>query len=200
MRGRSRRQSTRSPQFEQQRAPRTPNDDPAWTGPGWSMGNAPFLDENMPGAARAGWDDPRWDRVGGTNDMAQGRGILRNYGNMGPEVGGSFTDEPLRGPHSGKGPKSYKRPDARIHEDACDALTEHHDIDATHVEVTVKDGEVTLEGTVDSRASKRLAEDIIHGVRGVFDVHNRLRIQAAAEPGSDDARPQTQKSNGAVRH
>ena len=51
------------------------------------------------------------------------------------------------------------------------------DLDATDIEITVKGGEVTLEGTVSDRRSKRVAEEIVEGVRGVRDVHNRLTIR-----------------------
>jgi hypothetical protein len=81
------------------------------------------------------------------------------------------------GPHTGKRPKNWRRPDAPIHDDVCVALSEHGDIDATDIEVTVKDGEVTLEGTVRDRGSKRAAEDVAAQVRGVSDVHNRLTIR-----------------------
>ena len=38
-------------------------------------------------------------------------------------------------------------------------------------------GEVVLSGTVDSRYSKRLAEDIAESVMGVSNVQNNLRVQ-----------------------
>ncbi|MGE5414701.1 MAG: BON domain-containing protein [Syntrophomonadaceae bacterium] len=86
-----------------------------------------------------------------------------------------------RGPFSGRGPKGYRRSDDRIREDVCEALTRDGELDASDITVSVSDGEVTLEGTVTDRRSKRLAEDLAEGrgVRGVRDVHNRLRIQAA---------------------
>jgi osmotically-inducible protein OsmY len=43
--------------------------------------------------------------------------------------------------------------------------------------VQVENGEVILEGTVDSRPSKRMAEETAETVSGVHDVHNRLRIE-----------------------
>jgi hypothetical protein len=80
------------------------------------------------------------------------------------------------GPHAGKGPKGYRRSDESMFEETCEALSEHGYLDASQIEVSVEDGEVTLEGSVDSRWSKRLAEDLAAAVRGVWDVHNRLRI------------------------
>ena len=41
----------------------------------------------------------------------------------------------------------------------------------------MKEGEVTLTGTVADRASKRHAETAVEHVRGVVDVHNRLTIR-----------------------
>jgi len=36
---------------------------------------------------------------------------------------------------------------------------------------------MTLEGTVDGRRAKRDAEEAVEHVRGVRDVHNRLRVR-----------------------
>jgi BON domain len=57
-----------------------------------------------------------------------------------------------------------------------DRLLEHGEIDATEIDVSVSDREVTLEGVVDDKRTKRLAEDVAESVRGVRDVHNRLRV------------------------
>ncbi len=81
------------------------------------------------------------------------------------------------GPHHGTGPKGWKRSDASVREDVCEALAYHPSLDASDIEVTVKDREVTLEGTVTDRASKRLAETISERCRGVEDVHNRLVVR-----------------------
>lgn len=81
------------------------------------------------------------------------------------------------GPYEGIGPKGYERSDERIHEDICERLTEHGQIDPREVDIQVENGEVTLSGTVDSRREKRIAEDIAETVSGVRDVHNRLRVE-----------------------
>ena len=80
------------------------------------------------------------------------------------------------GPHFGKGPKGYKRSDARIHEDVCDAIANQGHIDATSVEVKVASGIVTLIGTVHERHDKRGLEQLVEHVRGVEDVHNEVRL------------------------
>ena len=81
------------------------------------------------------------------------------------------------GSMAGKGPKGYKRSDERIREDVCDCLTDDPALDASGIEVKVKGGEVTLNGTVDSRHAKRHAEDLVDRVSGVKDVHNGLGVQ-----------------------
>lgn len=88
------------------------------------------------------------------------------------------------GPHRGKGPKNFQRTDERIHEAVSEALEIHDHLDATHIEVLVKGGEVTLSGTVEDRQTKRLAEDVAAAVSGVRDVQNQIRVGApgAAEP------------------
>jgi osmotically-inducible protein OsmY len=81
------------------------------------------------------------------------------------------------GLHRGRGPKGYKRSDERIHEDVCERLTEDPMIDASNVEVEVKNGEVTLSGTVSSRGLKRRAEDLTELASGVTHVQNNLRVE-----------------------
>jgi osmotically-inducible protein OsmY len=78
----------------------------------------------------------------------------------------------------GRGPRGYRRSDARILEDVSDRLTEDRDLDASGIEVEVADGEVTLKGTVSDRAARRRAEDIASSVSGVRHVTNDLRAAA----------------------
>jgi hypothetical protein len=78
----------------------------------------------------------------------------------------------------GRGPKNWRRSDDTIRETVNELLTDHDGVDATHIEVTVENSEVTLNGMVGSRWEKRLAEDIAASCRGVHDVHNRLKVAA----------------------
>ena len=79
--------------------------------------------------------------------------------------------------HRGRGPKNYRRSDERIKEDVNDRLSDDYYVDASEVEVLVSNTEVTLTGTVNSRADKRRAEDIAESVSGVTNVENRLRVK-----------------------
>jgi len=81
------------------------------------------------------------------------------------------------GGHRGKGPRNFMQSDERIAERVCEILTDDDRIDASEIDVNVKDGEVTLSGAVDDRRAKRLAEDIIEELPGVRDVQNRLRVR-----------------------
>lgn len=58
-------------------------------------------------------------------------------------------------------------------------LTHHGLIDATDVEVMVRKGEVTLNGRVDSRRSRRIAEEVAESVAGVVDVNNQISVVGA---------------------
>ena len=71
----------------------------------------------------------------------------------------------------------YKAADDRIREELNDRLTAHGFIDATDIECPVQNGEVTLDGFVHSRQTKRAAEDVADGIQGVHDVHNNLRTR-----------------------
>jgi osmotically-inducible protein OsmY len=88
-------------------------------------------------------------------------------------------DRQVGGQHKGKGPKGYTRSDDRIKEDINDRLSDDVYIDATEIEVTVSQGEVTLTGTVETRSAKRRAEDIAEEVSGVKNVENRIRLASS---------------------
>lgn len=85
-------------------------------------------------------------------------------------------DAPARESHRGRGPKNWRRSDEWIREVVSERLTDHDDVDATDIEVTVQDAEVTLTGMVTSRRQKRIAEDVAWSCGSVHDVHNRLTI------------------------
>lgn len=85
-----------------------------------------------------------------------------------------------RGEHRGRGPKGYRRSDARIAEDLNDRLTDDPYVDASEIDVKVKDAEVTLEGFVSRREDKRRAEDLAETILGVGHVQNNLRVKPAS--------------------
>lgn len=105
------------------------------------------------------------------------RSVSSNAGNFSWQGG----QERRSGPHYGKGPKGYRRSDERIREEVSEALSAHGDIDASEIEIEVKDGLITLTGTVESRQMKRLVEDTVESVSGVQDVKNELRLMSSIE-------------------
>jgi osmotically-inducible protein OsmY len=82
----------------------------------------------------------------------------------------------LRGQYRGRGPRGYKRSDDRIHDDINDRLTDDPYLDASDIDVSVNNCEVTLSGRVDTRLAKRRAEYIAEWVTGVTNVQNNLRV------------------------
>lgn len=76
----------------------------------------------------------------------------------------------------GRGPRNYQRSDQRISEDLCERLTDDDDVDASNIEIEVKQGVVTLTGTVGERWMKHRAEDLAERCSGVRDVENRIRV------------------------
>lgn len=80
------------------------------------------------------------------------------------------------GAHRGRGPKGYRRSDERIREDVSDRLTDDSWLNASDVEVSVSDGDVTLTGSVRSREDKKRAEALAESVTGVDNVQNNLRV------------------------
>lgn len=133
---------------------------------------------NYSGYGRQGWGN---DYRGGSDRSWMDR--------AGDEVASWFGNDDAdrrrerdreRGGHYGRGPKGYTRSDERIREDVNDRLTDNWQLDASNIDITVKDGEVTLNGTVDSRQDKRRAEDLADDCSGVKHVQNNLRVQEAS--------------------
>jgi len=87
-------------------------------------------------------------------------------------------DRAMRGPHTGRGPRGYQRSDERIHEEVCEILTHHGEINASDMDVEVHNGEVFLRGFTDSGMIRRLTEEVVEGVPGVRDVRNELRVRS----------------------
>lgn len=148
-------------------------------------------DERRPRRSREDLDDdsrfgeraPRESR-GGSYDQAAGSGRRRpTFGAEEQEqawiAGGAWEHfrGPYAGPHAGKGPKGYRRSDERILDDACETLERHPAIDASEITVSCEGGEILLRGTVESRETKRLAEQAVEDIPGVRDVRNELRVQ-----------------------
>jgi osmotically-inducible protein OsmY len=102
----------------------------------------------------------------------------------------------LYGPNRGKGPKGYVRSDEKIRDDVNDRLYHDPFIDASDIEVTVSDGDVTLTGTVDSRDTKHRAEDCAEEVTGVKDVSNNLKINRSMGTTSGEYGTTTQNYAG----
>ncbi|MGE3344857.1 MAG: BON domain-containing protein [Vicinamibacterales bacterium] len=99
------------------------------------------------------------------------------------------------GEFAGRGPKGYARSDDRIREEVSDQLTDDPSVDASEIEVEVKDGRVTLTGTCDDRQQKRRAEDIAERCSGVQDVMNHIRVEQSDRSSNRDNTDTSSKSN-----
>ena len=129
-----------------------------------------------------GWRDTNYNR-NSRNDSNEERGW---WDKTKDEVSSWFgddnaerrrrMDEYREGQHRGKGPKNYNRSKERIKEDASDRLSDDSLIDASNIEITVDDNDLTLSGTVETRYEKRRAEDLVENVSGVKNVQNNLRV------------------------
>ncbi|HET7604241.1 MAG TPA: BON domain-containing protein [Gemmatimonadales bacterium] len=104
-------------------------------------------------------------------------GQQHNWAGVGGMGSGAYGSSAGRSTYSGRGPKDYQRSDERIREDANDALTRDPEIDASDIQVSVSNGEITLKGEVEDRRAKRRAEDCVEQLAGVRDVHNELHAR-----------------------
>ena len=126
----------------------------------------------------------------GSRDDGEERGFFERAGDevrswFGDDDADRRRDRDMRQAehHRGRGPKGYQRSDERILEDVNDRLTDDPHIDASEIDVSVSNREVTLNGTVNSRFEKRHAEDLAESVSGVGHVQNNLRVQQYADAG-----------------
>ena len=94
---------------------------------------------------------------------------------------GLTTPEP-RPAEAPRGPKGYRRSDARIREDVCEALIRETRVDVSEVTVDVSEGHVTLDGHVPVRRMRYIIEDVAADCRGVKDVDNRISVARMTDP------------------
>lgn len=122
------------------------------------------------------FEDPRGARDESRSAYGMDRDFNRGYGAYDQR---SYAGRG-EGQFVGRGPKGYRRSDDRIREDVCEALFQSSEVDASDVEVEVKDAIVRLHGTIASRRMKRQMEDLVDQVAGVRDVQNEVKVRADA--------------------
>ncbi len=81
------------------------------------------------------------------------------------------------GPYVGIGPAGYHPSDERIKENICEMFFRNGRIDCSRIDVQVENGVVKLNGSVNRREEKYLAEEIASSVGGVNDVDNRIHYK-----------------------
>jgi len=154
-------------------------------GRGAQGGGGPGYDDFSGHGSRRG-GIPR--RIGTEGEENYDRGIRSGHEDYAPWGGNRFSNETYGywregGPHRGRGPKNLSRSDERIREDVCEGLMEDPHVDASEIEVTVANGEVTLSGATADRLQKRRAEEVAEAVSGVHHVQNNLRIETGPRTG-----------------
>lgn len=77
--------------------------------------------------------------------------------------------------------ESDKRTSAELTAAVQQALRSDPATDAWQIESDAQDGLVILTGTVDDQREKRLAEEVVQGVRGVEEIDNRLDVRTTAD-------------------
>lgn len=134
-------------------------------------------------AARAGYEagyGGESSRSGyGGSDYQPGERYAGRYGDAGDRRYAGDDRSPFGG-YRGLGPKNYARSDERIREDLCERLAEADDIDASDIDVSVRNGVVSLQGEVEDRWMKYRAEDLADNCAGVKDVQNNLHVMPQA--------------------
>lgn len=114
-----------------------------------------------------------WSRSSGVGEWSSDTRLYGDDNSVGYDPG---SWAPRRSTHQGRGPKGYERSDDRIKELVCERLTDAPSLDASEIVVEVKNHEVSLTGSVDSRSAKHLAEDLVESVGGITEINNQLKV------------------------
>lgn len=97
-----------------------------------------------------------------------------------PPSGGAQPAHRMAGPSRHPlAPRGIRRSDPELYEDICVALLHRDDLDSSDVTVAVREGEVTLDGSVPERSMRYLIEDLAAGHPAVRDVDNRIKVRKA---------------------
>lgn len=95
-----------------------------------------------------------------------------------PRRGGARPAHRMAGPSRHPiAPRQIHRSDAQLYEDICEALLRRDDVDCSDVSIAVRDGKVTLDGSVPRRFMRYLIEDLAAGHPAVQDVDNRIAVR-----------------------
>lgn len=132
--------------------------------------------------------DPPWVELGPGGRGREDRRGLMEWEDRGPleRLGARARGEGARP----RGPKGWVRSDERIRDEVCERIA-RSGVDASDLEIEVKDREVTLSGTVRSRPEKWRIEELADDVFGVDEIHNRVRVSreaGAGRAGEDEGR------------
>lgn len=110
----------------------------------------------------------------------------QSFGGRGDDMGGDNTwlrgerrdaRDDADGPFGGRGPQGWRRTDARLREQVCEALSEDAALDASGLEVEAADGVVILRGDVPSDTDRRHAEQLARRTPGVREVKAELEVR-----------------------
>jgi osmotically-inducible protein OsmY len=122
-------------------------------------------------------EEPKPGRPGETSQWPRWEGPAENRpsGYLQGEAN-IFADTPEQEKKRGVAPADYDRPDPDIEAAVKEALTQDSFLDPTAITVSVKDGVVSLDGSVASEADLRRAEKCIENVHGVRSCSNNLIV------------------------
>jgi osmotically-inducible protein OsmY len=133
--------------------------------------------------ARPDNDGDSYGRAAGYDpEIGESAGQFRQGGQAGVGVPGAADEGYTGQTGSGYGRTlgGVAEADAALRDSVVARLIEDPFLDATHIEVSVAGGEVSLDGTVTARGDKRRAEDLAKAVEGVTQVHDALKVMDAS--------------------
>jgi len=168
--------------------------DPDWSRSSFERGSSAPRGNTSQGDAWSGGAsrNDEWRPSGGVTGESWGGSMRYSTGQGDSSRWRSFA---------GRGPRNYQRSDERIREEVNERLTDDHRVDASDIDVEVRNGEVILRGRVDERRDKRAAEEIVENLPGVKDVRNELRVERSGGWfGGDDRDRNDRRPEGSIGH
>ena len=114
-------------------------------------------------------DDVNGLPLGGGSGAPREAWTSDNSDVLGPTALGAHQQAPR-----GRRRKVYHRTDEHIREEVSAKLGRDREVSLANINVRVASGQVTLEGTAETRRQKYIAEELAADVIGVWDVHNDI--------------------------
>lgn len=119
------------------------------------------------------------------NNKESNYGFIQTHGGKAPFPGGEWgessefhheNDESLTEENRANFADTLLSSDEKLYEEIYAALTASPDVEAGDYTLEVRAGDVTISGTVQAKATREAAMNVVQGVSGVHSIRNEIKL------------------------